>query len=315
WKRGITLAYLSSLKRYWEEEWSYARLLEKLERYRHYTVEIEEVDVQFVHVRSPREDAVPLLLCHGWPEKVLEFQKVVKPLSEPDEPAASAFHLVIPSLAGFIFSGPQPLEPRRYWEGVQYAYDGEVPRLGRQQLPSTVRGGCGYGRPVLVDWHDPQLRDDVLREPVRPRRMASYAKTWQGGNQCLPMGYSVFTRTASTTVGYALYDSPLGTLSWIGEKYHGWVDNNHPLPLEEIVDTAALYHLKGTFHTSALTYYENRHGVSTRLPGQKHGKTAISAFRYDILYSPERWSKRFADVVFYKCHPAGGHFAALEQPE
>jgi len=129
------------------------------------------------------------------------------------------------------------------------------------------------------------------------------------------IGYGDIMRTKPATIGYALYDSPLGLLSWLGEKYHDWVDTNHPLPLGEVVDTVALYHLTGSFHTSALTYYLNRGGTGEWLPMQKHGKTAISVFRWDILFAPESWAKRLANVVYYKIHPEGGHFAALEQPE
>ncbi|KZO95961.1 epoxide hydrolase [Calocera viscosa TUFC12733] len=343
WEYGITLPYLQSLKSFWEEDWSYASLLAKLEQYNHYTVEIEDVDVHFIHVRSSKEGAIPLLLSHGWPGSVLEFQKVIKPLSEPHEPGVPAFHLVIPSLPGYIFSGPMP---KKGWNLLCTArvfntlmtevlgYEEYVAQGGDWSF-DVLRGlSVNHGQNCkLAHFNNFTAHPSTLEGLVKkafsylPFGLDSYAKSWiYSQDELVRMkhsekfyrdgwAYSFMMATKPATIGYALYDSPLGTLSWVGEKYHGWVDNNHPLPLEEVVDTVALYYLTGTIHTSAMTYYENRHGTGEWLPMQKYGKTAISVFRWDMLYTPERWAKRIANVVFYKFHPEGGHFAALEQPE
>jgi len=128
------------------------------------------------------------------------------------------------------------------------------------------------------------------------------------------IGYFHIQRTKPATIGYALYDSPLGLLSYIGEKYHDWVDPNYPLPPKDIVDTVALYFLTHSFHTSTLPYYESSH-LFLKLPKQKHGKAAMSTFGWDILGAPTNWANAHVNLTFSKLHEQGGHFPALETPD
>jgi len=343
WEHGMLLSYLRSLKTYWEEEWTYQALLDKLGQWKHYTVEIEGLDVHFMHVRSSREGAIPLLLSHGWPGSVLEFQKVIGPLTEPEEPGAPAFHLVIPSLPGFIFSGPLPKKDLTLnWTAQVFntlmvdilgykeyvAQGGDWSSVVLRQLSRSHGQSCKLAH-YNNFYANPSPVEGFVRTALGyvPFGLGSYFKSWiYSRDELVRMehsekfvkdgaAYSFFMRTKPATIGYAIYDSPLGILSWVGEKYHGWVDDNHPLPLEEIVDTVALYYLTGTIHTAAMTYYDNKSRKDDWVPLEKHGKTAISAFRWDMLFAPERWTKRVANVVWYKFHPEGGHFAALEQPE
>jgi len=128
-------------------------------------------------------------------------------------------------------------------------------------------------------------------------------------------GYFQLQSTKPATIGYALYDSPLGLLTYVGEKYHAWVDPTHPLTNKDIVNTVALYFLTRTFHTSILPYYENNPTNWFKMSKQKKGKTGISVFKYDVLGTPRGWASTVLNVTYYKHHEEGGHFAGLEQPE
>ncbi|KZT55040.1 epoxide hydrolase [Calocera cornea HHB12733] len=343
WDYGMPLSRLRELRAHWLEQWSFDGWLAEISRFEHFTVQIEGIELHYVHARAGREGAVPLLLSHGWPGSFFEFHKVIGPLSSPDSAEDPAFDLVVPSLPGFGFSGPPP---RKGWTLVdtarvfntlmvdvlgykQYvaqggdwgyvvtraltAYHSEHCVLAHFnnliELPPTYQYPVLAAMAVLPQWASHRVGSLVLTEGDMEGLQRTMDFRARG------MGYHAIQSTKPATIGYALADHPLGLLAYLGEKYHAWTDPSSSLSDDEIVSTVALYFLTGTFHTSVLPYYENKHTQFMSLPRQARGRAGMSVFRFDVLGAPKSWASRVLNVVFYKRHDRGGHFAGLEMPD
>jgi pimeloyl-ACP methyl ester carboxylesterase len=328
WSQGIPLAYLRDVCAYWAEKYDWRAREARLNAFPQFKTPIDGLGIHFLHVRSPHEDALPLVITHGWPGSVVEFHKVIGPLTDPTAhggEASDAFHVVAPSLPGYGFSD----KPTRTGWGVPKiaeAWAELMPRLGYDKY---VAQGGDWGAMVTtaIGIQDPEnCRGIHLNMPIAipdPETMADLTESEQQALAAIQhyeqwdSGYSKQQSTRPQSLGYGLVDSPAGQAGWILEKFWSWTDcDGHPenvLTRDELLDNVMLYWLEGNGASSARLYWE-----SFRTPSvdQVHVPTACSIFPKEILRTSRRWAeKRFTHLVHWNELAKGGHFAAFEQPE
>jgi pimeloyl-ACP methyl ester carboxylesterase len=328
WSQGIPLAYLQEVCAYWADGYDWRAREAKLNAFPQFTHPVQGLDIHFVHVRSPEPSALPLVITHGWPGSIVEFQKVIAQLSDPKShggDSADAFHVVCPSLPGFGFSG-KPTSPG--WS-VQKTADAW----------SQLMRDLGYGRYVAQggDWgsmvttcigiQDPEhcagIHLNMPIVPPDPETMSDLSDTEKAAlagiqhYQDWDSGYSKQQSTRPQTVGYGLVDSPAGQAGWILEKFWSWMDcDGHPentLTRDELLDNVMLYWLPAAGASSARLYWE-----SFRNPPIAPVKVPVgcSIFPKEIFRCSKRWAeKHFGSLTHWNELPKGGHFAAFEQPE
>ena len=333
WSQGIPLAYVRELTDYWRDDYNMARAVDGLKQWPNFTTEIEGLQIHFLYQRSPHSDATPLLLTHGWPGSVLEFRHLIDRLTQPTDwggQAEDAFHVVVPSLPGYGFSG----KPRNPGTGVQKIAElwiALMARLGHERFlahggdwgslviqaiattPGTPCAGIHITLPVVAP--DPETLDNPLPEELQALEAFNFYQEWDSG-------YSKQQSTRPQTLGYGLADSPTGQLAWIVEKYAQWCDCErngvrHPenaVARDDLLDTAMMYWLTNAGASSARLYWESFNSPDM---GEVTLPTGISLFPNEIMRSSERWArKKFLDLVYFNDKiEAGGHFAALEVPE
>jgi len=303
-----------------------------LNRYPQFTTTIDGENVHFLHVRSPEPDALPLLLIHGWPGSVVEFLKIIGPLSDPRAHGGDpnqAFHLVIPSLPGHGFSGPihrpgwtdgkvagalvelmRRLGYDRY--GVQGGDIGAfiAPLMGRRAPERIV--GIHLNALVTFPSGDPEEMAGLTE--AEQRRMAIF-KQW---NDEL-MGYMHIQGTRPQTLAYGLTDSPVGQLAWIVEKFKDWTDPAAELPedavdLDQLLTNVTIYWLTNTAGSSANAYYERFHDPAMWAPKERSAvPTGVAVFPTDV--SIRRFAEKTETIVHWSEFERGGHFAAMEAPD
>ena len=332
WERGVPTAYLRELAGYWADGFDWRAQEAALNQFPQYTTTIDGTRVHFLHVRSGEPDAIPLLLIHGWPGSVVEFLDLIGPLTGPAAHGgapADAFHVVIPSLPGYGFSGPQPgsgwtdsrmaaalaglmarLGYDRY--GVQGGDVGALvgPLIGRL-APRHVIGVHANGL-VAFSAGDPAVMAS-LTEAERQR--LARLKDWRKDQS----GYLQLQGTRPQTIAAALHDSPAGQLSWIVEKFKEWTDPAAELP-EEAVDRdriladVSIYWFTGTAGSSAHTYYERLHDPGMWAPGPRGTvPTGVAVFPPDFSVRP--LAEQAHQIVHWSEFGRGGHFAAMEAPD
>ncbi len=327
WSQGIPLEYTRELAAYWADKYDWRAREAALNRFDQFTTEIDGLDIHFIHQRSPHPDAFPLVITHGWPGSIVEFHKVIEPLTDPTTHggrAEDAFHVVCPSLPGYGFSG-KPATTGWGVGKVAEAWDALMVRLGYDRYGAqggdwgaavTTQMGRSKGHCAAIHLNMPIARPPAggLENPTGEEQralaaMAHYQK-WDSG-------YSKQQSTRPQTLGYALVDSPVGQMAWIIEKFWSWMDcDGHPenvLSRDELLDNVMMYWLTGSGASSARMYWEsfNFFGSASRveLP------TGIASFPKEILQSPRRWCESTYNVTHWTVMPRGGHFAAFEQPE
>jgi len=327
WSQGIPLAYVQELCRYWADEYDWRATEARLNGLHPQRTEIDGLAIHFLHVRSPHEGALPLVLTHGWPGSVVEFLDVVGPLTDPvayGGDAADAFHLVAPSLPGYGFSD-RPAATGWGVERIATAWAELMRRLGYARygaqggdwgaMVTTALGaadpdhlaGIHVNMPIAgpPEGGGPELTGEELTA------LAGYDEHRQWGT-----GYSKQQSTRPQTLGYGLVDSPAGQCAWIVEKFWAWTDNDgHPeqaVGRDRLLDNVMLYWLPGTGASSARLYWE-----SFRRP--RLDPVAVPAgcsiFPKEIARLPRSWVEgRFTDLRYWNELDRGGHFAAFEQP-
>jgi pimeloyl-ACP methyl ester carboxylesterase len=332
WSQGTPLAYTRELCRYWLEDYDWPAANARLNQFPQFITEIDDLDIHYIHVRSPREDATPLVLTHGWPGSVVEFSKVIGPLTDPVRHGgaeADAFHVVCPSLPGFGFSG-KPTATGWGVERIADAWDRLMARLGYARYGAQ---GGDWGSSVtmnLAQRHPGHLigihlnmvpgtaqaagadPDAVPTDSERSALEAIAAHMREG------TGYSKQQSTRPQSLGYGLVDSPAGLAGWIIEKFHAWTDNDgdpvSAVSKDELLDNLMLYWLPAAGASAARLYWESFRGF--RPPGQIAVPAGCSIFPAEIYRPSRRWAEPlFADLRYWNELDKGGHFAALEQPE
>ena len=331
WSQGVPLAYLRELCDYWADGYDWRATEARLNALPQFQTEIDGIRFVFAHVRSPNPGALPLILTHGWPGSVVEFMKVIGPLSNPGQ-AADAFHLVCPSLPGYGFSG-KPEQTGWGIERIARAWAVLMERLGYSRYGAV---GSDWGTSVgtllgqqdrahVAGVHlipplagpDPATLDDLTDAERAALAALEYSAEWDSG-------YSREHATRPQTIGYALVDSPAALAAWIVEKFWAWTDHDGPLEdvltRDELLDNLMLYWLPGTGASAARLYWESIRQVNEWIAGTGASPVEVpvgcSVFPRELQRPSRRWAqKRFADIRYWNEPARGGHFAAFEQPE
>jgi pimeloyl-ACP methyl ester carboxylesterase len=328
WSQGIPLAYVQDVCAYWAEKYDWRAREARLNRFPQFTSEIDGVRVHFAHVRSPHANAMPLVISHGWPGSIVEFHKVIEPLTDPTAhggDARDAFHVVCPSLPGYGFSG-KPTRSGWNVQRIARAWAQLMPRLGYARY-AAQGGDWGAMVTTCIGIQDPEHCLGIhLNMPIAPPDPATLNDLTEKEKAAIAgmqhyndwdSGYSKQQSTRPQTVGYALTDSPIGQAAWILEKFWSWTDcDGHPenvLSRDELLDNVMLYWLPATAASSARLYWE-----SFRNPPMDPVTVPVGCSIYprEIFRTSRRWAeKRFAKLVHFNELEKGGHFAAFEQPE
>ena len=328
WTQGIPLSYLKEVCDYWKTSYNWRTVEKRLNALPQYTTKIDGLDVYFIHIRSSNEDARPLLLTHGWPGSVIEFLKVIGPLTEPAQHGASeaeSFHLVIPALPGFGFS-EKPSKTGWSVDKIARAWSELMLRLGYTKY--LAQGGdWGAAITASIGAQDPEhciglhtnmpvvapsgeLLENLTTLEEDALRARQFYQDWDSG-------YSKQQSTRPQTLGYSLVDSAAGQAAWILEKFYQWTDcNGHPenvLSRDELLDNVMLYWLTASGASSARIYWESFASGSNDNVNVPSG---CSIFPKEIFKASQRWVEtRFKDLRYFNVLDTGGHFAAFEQPE
>jgi microsomal epoxide hydrolase len=324
WVYGTERSELQDLCAYWAESYDWRRAEAELNRFPQVVTEIDGERVHLYHVPSDRPDAVPLLLTHGWPGSVVEFLHLIEPLSRPPE-GEQAFHVVVPSLPGFGFSGPTRTT------GVSPA------RIAG--MWAQLMAGLGYQRYVAQggDWgaiitsilgaldpeHCAAIHLNMVIAPPTPELLADATDEEKGRVakmrhfQQEEAGYQGIQGTKPQTLAYALSDSPAGLCGWIYEKFRTWSDCDGDVfsvhDRDRFLTNVMLYWLPNTGGSAARIYYENRRHLS--LPDRVPVPMGAADFPGEIYRAPRRFAEARYDVRSWSTFERGGHFAALERPD
>jgi pimeloyl-ACP methyl ester carboxylesterase len=333
WSQGVPLQVMRQLVDYWRTDYDWRRFEAALNAHPQFVTAIDGVEVHFLHITSPYASATPLILTHGWPGSIVEFLKVIGPLTDPvahGGAQSDAFHLVIPSVPGYGFSS-RPVKSGWGIERIADAWSELMHRLGYDKF---IAGGGDWGTSIstMIGVRHPEsvlglfltpplvAPDFDARDTWTEEEIASVAAlgvaSAQGG------AYSAQHTTRPQTLAYGLADSPAGQAAWIYEKICDWTDSGTDvesvLSLDEILDNITLYWLTGTGASSTRLYWESFATVSEWFNGgtldEVSVPTAAAVFR-DIPRPSRRWvERRFTRLVSWSEPKRGGHFAAWEQP-
>ena len=341
--QGVQLATLQELARYWTSEYDWRRGEARLNALPQFTTEIDGVEIHFIHVRSPHEDALPLIMTHGWPGSVVELLDTVGPLTDPTAHGGTpedAFHLVLPSLPGYGFSG-EPAElgwdagrAARAWAVLMarlgytryVAQGGDVGALvtdlmGRQ----AVEGLVGYHLNLLTAVL--AIGDQLPKESEQERAAHDAVNAFRADG----FGYFLEMATRPQTIGYSLLDSPVGLAAWMldhdTDSYYkmsrAFVDGEPVgnFTRDNLLDNITLYWLTGTAASAARSYWEDARALAAALAsGQPPPAVTVpvgfTTFPGEIWASPRSWVEAvYPDLAYFNEADRGGHFAAWEEPQ
>ena len=326
WSQGAPLAWIQDMCHYWGNGYDWRRREALLNRFDQFVTTIDGIHIHFVHQRSPHPEARPLLITHGWPGSIVEFHKVIEPLTNPTEhdgEASDAFHVICPSLPGFGFSG----KPTTTGWGVGRIADAWAALMARLGYDHYFAQGGDWGSAVTrsIGGQDPQhcaaihitlamgtrprLDGEPTEEEQRAIRGAEYYQAWDSG-------YSKQQATRPQTVGYGLADSPAGQAAWILEKFWAWTDcDGHPenvLDRDELLDNVMFYWATNSATSSARIYWES---FAKPRPVNLSVPVGVTVYPKEIVPPVRAWMEAdYPNIVHWAEQPKGGHFAAFEQP-
>ena len=327
WSQGIPLAYTQELCEYWANKYDWRATEARLNKFPQFRTTIDDLGIHFIHVRSPHDDAFPIVITHGWPGSIVEFHKVIEPLTNPTAfggDAADAFHVVCPSLPGYGFSD-KPTVTGWGTDHIGAAWAQLMARLGYSRYgaqggdwgaavtteigrqDTEHAAGIHLNMPIAIP--DPSLGEFTEKEQAALAGMQHY-NDWDSG-------YSKQQSTRPQTVGYGLVDSPAGQAAWIVEKFWSWMDcDGHPenvLTRDELLDNVMLYWLTASAASSGRLYWES---FRRNRMDQVTVPTGCSIFPKEIFRPSRRWAEKlFTDIRYWNELDKGGHFAAFEVPE
>lgn len=318
WTQGTDLEFLTQLLDHWLHRYDWRPTEVRLNAYDQHNASIDGQRIHVIHARSTNPRAVPLLISHGWPGSVLEFLDVLEPLRE-------TFHVVLPSLPGFTFSGPTNQlgwHPRR----IASAFSDVMLALGYERY--GVQGG-DWGSAVsanIADLHPDRVVGLHLNMVTGARRIEGAAitadeqrsldegKRWRRSG----FGYQEIQGTKPQSLGYGLQDSPAGLAGWILEKFQEWShgDIAEAFTLDRLLDNITAYWVTETATSSLRIYWEMRQAGGAALPSRRvEVPTAIAEFPGELHQPPRSWTEAAFNVVRWSQPANGGHFAAMEAPQ
>ena len=336
--QGIQLAKFQELVRHWGTNYDWRKVEARLNALPQFITEIDGVDIHFIHVRSKHDNALPLIVTHGWPGSVIEQLKIVDPLTNPTAHGASAsdaFHLVIPSMPGYGFSG-KPKDTGWNPDRIARAWAELMKRLGYTRY---VAQGGDWGSPVsssmarqaapgLVGIHinlPATLPPDVAavlasggpapaglseKERAAFNSLDTFYKKYRA--------YGAIMGTRPQVIGYALTDSPVGLAAWIYDYNNG--EPERLLDRDDVLDDITLYWLTNSATSAARLYWETSGQsvilAAAQMTGEISLPVAITVFPEEVYRAPETWARRaYRNLIYFNEVDKGGHFAAWEQPE
>ena len=339
--QGVQLATIQKLARYWETDHDWRKVEARLNSYPNFITEIDGLDIHFIHVRSKHENALPIIVTHGWPGSVVEQLKIIEPLTDPTAHggrAGDAFDVVIPSMPGYGFSG-KPSSPGWTPERIASAWAILMRRLGYTRY---VAQGGDWGA-IVTDQMGVQAPPELIGIHTNmagavPREVDGAAFTGAQPPAGLAadekeafdrlaffykygLGYAMEMGNRPQTL-YGVSDSPVALAAWIIDhdiwSYHlitrVFDGGTEGLTRDDILDNITLYWLTNTGVSSARLYWENK--LVFFAPKNVTIPVAVSAFPDDIDVPSKNWAeKAYPNLIFYNKHEKGGHFAAWEQPE
>lgn len=339
--QGVQLATLQRLVRYWATDYDWRKAEAKLNAYPQFLMNIDGLDIHFVHVRSPHPNALPLIMTHGWPGSVFELLNVIGPLTNPTAhggTADDAFHLVIPSIPGFGYS-QKPKDKGWNPDRVARAWDVLMKRLGYTRYVSQggdwgaiISDALGRQAPEgLLGIHVNRIERATTVPPdlakalrsgdpapanLTPEEREVFEQTREFLNKGL--GYASIMQTRPQTIGYGLADSPVGLAAWIYDKQADWVftrgDPEKALSRGAILDNITLYWLTDTGASSGRIYWEAGAAQASTRPITI--PVAVTIFPGEVYRPPKQWVERaYRNLTYYNRVDKGGHFAAWEEPE
>ena len=329
WSQGSPLTKVRDLCNHWRHNYDWRRIESRLNELGQFKTRIDGLDIHFMHVRSPHPEAMPLLVTHGWPGSVMEFMKVIGPLTDPvahGGSASDAFHVIAPSLPGYGFSG-KPSETGWGVPRIAMAWITLMERLGYERW--VAQGGdWGAGVTTAIGVIKPAACAAIhVNMPLvfpGPEDLSGELTDFEKASlasmehyQSRDSGYSKQQSTRPQSLGYGLVDSPVGQAAWIYEKMWAWTDNKgNPedvLSLDEILDNIMMYWLPATGASSARLYWESFGSFgSTKL----EIPVGVSIYPREIFRASRRWAEKvMSNIIHWNILDKGGHFAAWEQPE
>jgi pimeloyl-ACP methyl ester carboxylesterase len=335
WSQGVPLAYLQDLCAYWADGYDWRATEARLNALPQFRAEVDGLGIHLLHVRSPHPEALPLVITHGWPGSIVEFLKIIGPLTDPPAHGGDiddAFHVVCPSLPGYGFSD-KPARPGWNVQRIAAAWSRLMALLGYERYGAA---GSDWGTSItaLIGQQDSEHVAGIhLVPPLAPPDPATFDDLTERERAALASlehsaewdsGYSQEQATRPQTIGSALADSPAALCAWIVEKFWAWTDcDGHPenaLTRDELLDNLMLYWLPNTGASSARLYWESIRQVNEWISGSATDTVAVatgcSIFPKEVQRPSRRWAeRRFTDIRHWNEPARGGHFAAFEQPE
>ncbi|MFB6532107.1 epoxide hydrolase [Streptomyces sp. NPDC056399] len=325
WAQGVPLADLVDLVDYWRTAYDWRAFEERLHRIGQFRTDIDGLGIHFLHRRSARADATPLLLTHGWPGSIAEFIDVVDELADPKEGDAPAFHVVVPSLPGFGYSD-RPATTGWGTERIAAAWVELMKRLGYDRF--AAHGGDWGGNITTVlagRFPEHVLGIHTLFAEAPPGLttdgLSAVEREWTEETRDFWQHRAAYAKQQASrpqTIGYALVDSPVGLLAWILDKFAEWSDTEdspfETMSRDRVLDDVTLYWLTRTGASAARIYYESHNSLDPEL--RVDVPAAITMYPRDIEKTPRPWAEeRYRRIVRWNAPEAGGHFPSLEVPD
>jgi pimeloyl-ACP methyl ester carboxylesterase len=324
WAQGVPLADLVDVVNDWRTGYSWRSFEERLDRIGQFRTTIDGLGIHFLHRRSARADATPLIVTHGWPGSIAEFVDVVDELADPEDAGAPAFHVVVPSLPGFGYSD----KPATTGWGTEKIAAAWVELMGRLGYSTFVAHGGDWGGNITTvlggrfPAHVLGIHTTFAEAPpgLTTDALTAAERTWTEETHDFWHHRAAYAKQQATrpqTIGYSLVDSPVGLLAWILDKFAEWSDTEdspfETISRDRVLDDVTLYWLTRTGASAARIYYESHNSLDPEL--RVDVPSAITMYPRDIEKSPRAWAQeRYRQIVRWRSPERGGHFPSLEVP-
>ena len=334
WDYGTDVAYLRELVTYWREKYDWRVHERALNQFEHWKTPVRDLEVHFIHQRSPEPDALPLVITHGWPGSVYEFHKIIGPLTNPAAHGGrkeDAFHVVCPSMPGYGWS-QAPKKPGFDITAVAETNAALMAKLGYTRY-GAQGGDWGAIATAWLGRVDPTHLAGIHMNMVIAGPPAGVANPMEGVTadeqawlgemgtfQQKETGYQQIQGTKPQTLGYGLNDSPAGLAAWIVEKFRTWSDCDGNVESrftkDELLTNVMIYWVTQSITSSTRLYCETMRsgkfgGIQTRI----EVPTAGAIFKKELYKAPRKWAEASFNLKQWSVFPSGGHFAALEEPK
>lgn len=325
WEQGVPLADLIEVVNYWRTDYDWRTFEARLNRIGQFRTTIDGLEIHFLHRRSARADATPLILTHGWPGSIAEFAYVIDELANPTDSDTPAFHVVAPSLPGFGYSG-RPATTGWGTEKIAAAWVELMERLGYSRF--AAHGGDWGGVITMTlggrfPAHLLGIHTTLAQAPpgLTTDGLTADERKWAEETRAFWRHRAAYAKQQATrpqTIGYSLVDSPVGLLAWILDKFAEWTDTEdspfETISMDRILDNVTLYWLTQTGASAARIYYESHNSLDPDL--RIDVPSAISVYPRDIEKCPRPWAQqRYRQIVRWREPETGGHFPSLEVPD